>query len=63
MYWLQYWLRSKQKEERYQQLAADWALKYKAPPTVLPIVVGTRGVVPERTVKSLKTLKAWGFDV
>ena len=53
--------RSKQKEERYPQLAADRALKYKTHPTVLPIVVGTRGVVPE--VKSLKTLKAWGFDV
>ena len=55
--------RAKQKEARYQQLAEDWAMKHGTHPTVLPIVVGTRGVVPERTVESLRTLKRWGFDV
>ena len=55
--------RATQKEARYQQLAADWAVKHGTHPTVIPIVVGTRGVVPERTVESLKTLKRWGIDV
>ena len=46
-----------------QQLAEDWAKKYGQRPTV-PIVVGTRGVVPERTVEALKTLTKWrAFDV
>ena len=30
---------------------------------VLPIVVGTRGVIPKQTVASLAKLKACGFDV
>ena len=55
--------RATQKETRYQQLAEDWAKKHGKHPTVLPIVVGTRGVVPERTVKALQTLSKWGFDV
>ena len=44
-------------------LAEDWAKKHGKHPTVLPIVVGTRGVVPERTVKALQTLNKWGIDV
>jgi hypothetical protein len=55
--------RAQQKERRYRQLAEDWAQKHGVHPTVLPLVVGTRGVVPKRTVESLGTLKRWGFDV
>ena len=55
--------RALQKEQRYRQLAEDYAKKHRVYPTVLPIVVGTRGVVPKRTMKSLDTLKRWGFDV
>ncbi len=55
--------RATQKEARYQQLAEDWARKHGRHPTVVPIVVGTRGVVPERTVKALQTLSRWGVDV
>ena len=46
--------RATQKEARYQ---------HGNHPTVLPIVVGTRGVVPERTVKALQTLSKWGVVV
>ena len=55
--------RAKQKEERYQLLAEDMAKGSKAHPAVIPIVVGTRGVVPTRTVAALKTLSKWGFDI
>ena len=55
--------RATQKEARYQQLAEDWARKHGKHPSVLPIVVGTRGVVPERTVKALQTLSKWGVVV
>jgi hypothetical protein len=55
--------RTQQKEQRYRQLAEDWAQKHGVHPTVLPIVIGTRGVVPKRTLESLETMKRWGFDV
>ena len=53
--------RAQQKEQRYRQLAEDWAKKHQVFPTVSSIV-GTRGV-PQRTLDSLATLKRWGFDV
>jgi hypothetical protein len=55
--------RAQKKEQRYRQLAEDWAKKHQVFPIVLPIVVGTRGLVPQRTLDSLATLKRWGFDV
>lgn len=55
--------RAKYKEDKYRLLAEDWAKKHKRYPTVLPIVVGTRGVIPRQTMTSLAKLKAWGFDV
>ena len=55
--------RAQQKESRYQELANDWRVRHKVQPTVVPIVVGTRGVVPNRTIKALETLKNWGFDI
>jgi hypothetical protein len=36
-----------------------WAKKHKRHPVVLPIVVGTRGVIPMQTVASLAKLKAY----
>ena len=55
--------RAKFKEDKYRLLAEDWAKKHKRHPVVLPIVVGTRGVIPKQTVASLAKLKAWGFDM
>ena len=55
--------RALQKEQRYRELAEDFAQSHKVNPTVLPTVVGTRGVVPKRTMDSLDALKRWGFDV
>jgi hypothetical protein len=56
--------RATEKERRYQLLARDWQQKHGgAHPTVLPIVIGTRGVVPKATVQALQKLKKWGFDV
>ena len=55
--------RAAQKEEKYQRLAEDMAKQNKPHPTVIPIVVGTRGVVPNRTVAALKTLSKCGFDI
>ena len=55
--------RAKFKEDKYRLLAEDWAKKHKRYPTVLPVVVGTRGVIPKQTMTSLAKLKAWGFDV
>ena len=54
--------RAKLKEDKYRLLAEDWAKKHKRYPVVLPVVVGTRGVIPKQTVASLAKLKAWGFD-
>ena len=44
-------------------LAEDWAKKHKRHPVVIPIVVGTRGVIPKQTGASLAKLKAWGVDM
>jgi hypothetical protein len=55
--------RAKLKEDKYRLLAEDWAKKHKRHPAVLPIVIGTRGVIPKQTVASLAKLKAWGFEV
>ena len=52
------------KEDKYRLLAEDWEKKHKRHPVILPIVVGTRGVIPKQTVASLAKLKALGgFDV
>ena len=42
--------RAKFKEDKYRLSAEDWAKKHKRHPVVLPIVVGTRGVIPKQTV-------------
>ncbi len=55
--------RAKFKEDKYRLLAEDWAKKHKRHPVVLPILVGTGGVIPKQTVASLAKLKAWGFDM
>ena len=55
--------RAKLKQDKDRLLAEDWAKKHKRQPVVLPIVVGTRGVIRKQTVASLAKLKAWGFDV
>ncbi len=54
--------RAKLKEDKCRLLADDWAKKHKRHSVVLPIVLGTSGVIPKQTVASLAKLKAWGFD-
>jgi hypothetical protein len=39
--------RAKFKEDKYRILAEDWPKKHKRHPVVLPIVVGTRGVIED----------------
>ncbi len=51
------------KIKEHRLLAKDWAKKHKRYPFVLPIVLGSRGVIPEQTVALLAKLKAWGFDM
>ncbi len=46
-----------------RRTSTDWAKKHKRHPVVLPLVVRTRGVIPNQTVASLPKLKAWGFDM
>ena len=56
---------ARDKELKYMPLAADYKSRYpnKAFPRVLPIAIGVRGVVPKRTIESLKYLQDRGFDI